>query len=80
MYKDGIKYNKIFRAGINLYHILTVSPLLERNPETGLIQQSCRGRVLVIPTDLQITKDKILETSEEGLDNWEYIEKIEVDI
>lgn len=80
MYKDGIKYNKIFRAGINLYHILTVSPLLERNPETGLIQQSCRGRVLVIPTDLQITKDKILETSEEGLDNWECIEKIEVDI
>lgn len=81
MYDDkGLKYNKIFRAGINLYHILENAPLLEKNIKTGDIQQSCRGRVLVIPTNLQITKDKILDTKEEGVDNWEHIELIEVDI
>lgn len=66
----GRMRTRVFKAGINLYNLLKSTPSVETESATGLLKQTAKEITLVIKAPLQITRDRVLENAEGGLDYW----------
>lgn len=73
---------KIFYAGINLFHTLSETKLLEWEEEEEMYSQTCHEAVLEIGAVLKISKDAVLNggSGSTGLDEWFVGDDIDLDV
>ncbi len=77
---NGRTVHRVFKAGINLYHLLQKNPSIEKDPSTEQLKQVTDKLTLRIAAPLEITRDKVLENRESGLDYWKGLETLDLDI
>ena len=82
---DGLSdraFQKVFYAGINLFHTLTQTKLLEWDEEQAKYKQVCREAILDIGDILKIDQDRIVNGGSDntGMDRWFDGENIILDI
>ncbi len=75
-------FQKIFYAGINMFHTLSDNPSLKWNDAEGMYRQVNHEVGLHIGSVLKLSKDKVLNggSGETGFDEWFEGDKIDLDI
>lgn len=71
---------RVFKAGINLYRLLHKTPSVAKDARTGLVKQTRRDLTLSITAPLEMTRDQVLDSKVSGVDNWVFLEKLDLEI
>ena len=78
---EGVLRERIFHAGVNLKSLIKKAGLMEEAEDGSGYRNSCREAVIEIPTQLEVTKDKVMTGAGGGLEQWfVHEENIEVEV
>lgn len=71
---------RVFKAGINMYRLLHKTPSITKDARTGYWKQARRDLSLSVTLPLEITRDAVLKSKGNGVDLWQPIEVVDLDM
>ncbi len=71
---------RVFKAAINLHHLLRSNPSIVIDSETGKYLQSSPSLTLRINAPLEITRERVEEAKDANIDYWIECERVDVEM